>query len=136
MPAQITTFPKGLTVNTDVGKVAWPTCSKTMSGASPRICLTRFAEVARDAEAGLLLIGRLSACAHHPRELRPVDVVDGAEALDELALLRGGDDAHAVRTRGRAELGREHAEAAGGAPDQDIVAGLQVATRDAACGRR
>ena len=36
----MTTLPNGLTVNTDVGKVAWPTCSKTMSGASPRMPFT------------------------------------------------------------------------------------------------
>ncbi len=41
VPAQITTLPNGLTVNTEVGKVALPTCSKTMSGASPRISFTR-----------------------------------------------------------------------------------------------
>ena len=29
---QITTLPNGLTVSTEVGNVAWPTCSKTMSG--------------------------------------------------------------------------------------------------------
>ena len=44
VPAQITTLPNGLTVNTEVGKVALPTCSKTMSGASPRISLTRLAK--------------------------------------------------------------------------------------------
>ena len=43
MPAQITTLPNGLTVNTDVGNVAWPTCSNTMLGASPRISLTALA---------------------------------------------------------------------------------------------
>ncbi len=41
VPAQITTLPNGLTTNTDVGNVAWPTCSNTMSGESPRISLTR-----------------------------------------------------------------------------------------------
>ncbi len=41
VPAQITTLPNGLTTNTEVGKVAWPTCSNTMSGESPRISLTR-----------------------------------------------------------------------------------------------
>ena len=43
VPAQMTTLPNGLTVNTEVGNVAWPTCSNTMSGASPRISLTRLA---------------------------------------------------------------------------------------------
>ena len=38
----MTTLPNGLTVKTEVGKVAWPTCSNTMSGASPRISLTFF----------------------------------------------------------------------------------------------
>ena len=35
MPAQITTWPNGFTQNTEVGNVALPTCSKTMSGRSP-----------------------------------------------------------------------------------------------------
>ena len=39
---QMTTLPNGLTVNTDVGNVALPTCSKTMSGAVPRISRTAF----------------------------------------------------------------------------------------------
>src|SRR4029077_2406726 len=43
VPAQMTTLPNDLTVNTDVGKVALPTCSKTMSGASPSTSLTRLA---------------------------------------------------------------------------------------------
>ena len=47
VPAQITTLPNGLTVNTDVGNVAAPTCSKTMSGLSPRISRTRLSN-ARD----------------------------------------------------------------------------------------
>jgi hypothetical protein len=37
----MTTLPNVLTVNTDVGNVAWPTCSKTTSGAPPRISRTR-----------------------------------------------------------------------------------------------
>ena len=36
----MTTFPNGWTVSTEVGKVAWPTCSNTMSGGSPRMSLT------------------------------------------------------------------------------------------------
>ena len=67
--------------------MALPTCSKTMSGASPRISLTRLAKPRETLEALALLLGRLAALAHHARELGAVDVVDGAEALDELALL-------------------------------------------------
>ena len=44
--------------------------------------------------------------AHHARELVAVDVVDGAELLDELALLVGGDDADALGAGGLAELRR------------------------------
>ncbi len=51
-----------------------------------------------------------------------------AELLDELALLRGGDHADGVGAGELAELQGEHAEAAGGAPDQDAVAGLQLGT--------
>ena len=98
-----------------------------MSGASPRMSLTRLAKPARDLEALGLLFGRLAALAHHPRELVAVDVVLGAEALDQLALLGRGDDPHAARAGGLADLRGEHPEAARGAPDQDVVAGLQFA---------
>ncbi len=39
----MTTLPNGFTVKTEVGNVAWPTCSKTMSGESPSSSLTRLA---------------------------------------------------------------------------------------------
>ena len=89
--------------------------------------LDSLGEAARDLEALLLLFGRLFAGAHHPRELVAVDVADGSELFDQRALLVGGDDAHGVGPGGCAELRREHAEAAGGAPDQDVVARLQLA---------
>ncbi len=101
-----------------------------MSGASPRICLTRFENSREAQEARLLLFWALAALAHHAGELGPVDVVDGAEALDQLALLGRGDDADAVGARRGAQLRREHAETARGAPDQDPLAGLQFAARD------
>src|SRR3954454_7068531 len=41
-------------------------------------------ERTRDLEARLLLLGRLVARAHHPRDLAAVDVVLRAQALDEL----------------------------------------------------
>ncbi len=50
VPAQMTTLPNVLTVNTEVGKVALPTCSKTMSGASPRTSLTRLANARETAK--------------------------------------------------------------------------------------
>ena len=87
-------------------------------------------ELARDLEARLLLVGRLAALPHHPGELGAVDVVHRAELLHELALLGARDDAHGVGARHRAELGGEHAEPAGGAPDQHAVAGLEVALRE------
>ena len=92
--------------------------------------MTRLAKPRETLEARLLLLGALAALAHHPRELVAVDVVDGAEALDQLALLGGGDDADAVRAGGGAELRGEHAEAAGGAPDQHVAAGLELAAGD------
>src|ERR1700691_1264603 len=49
--------------------------------------LDALGEAEGDLEAGLLLLGRLAALAHHARELAPVDVIDGAQALDQLALL-------------------------------------------------
>jgi hypothetical protein len=78
-------------------------------------------------EARLLLVGRLLARAHHALELVAVDVADRAELLDELALLVAGDDADAVRAGELAQLHGEDAEAAGGAPDEHLVAGWQVA---------
>ena len=122
----MTTLPNGLTTNTEVGNVALPTCSKTMSGASPRISLDALAEVARDGEARLLLLGRLAAAAHHAGELVAVDEALGAELLDERALLRRGDDADAVGAGGAAQLRGEDAQAAGGAPDEHALAGLQL----------
>ena len=107
-----------------------PTCSKTMSGGPPSFSSTRLAEPPRLLEARLLLVGVLAAPAHHPGELAAVDVADGAELLDQLALLVGGDDADRVGAGQRAQLGGEHAQAAGGAPDQDLVAGLQLAAVD------
>ena len=99
MAPQITTLPNGFTTNTEVGNVAWPTCSNTMSGASPRISLTRFANARDCAEALLLLVLGLAALAHHARELVAVDEVLRAELLDQLALLVGGHDADASRRR-------------------------------------
>ena len=102
-----------------------------MSGASPRISLTRLANpreaLKRSLSAAGVGGGVVGVGAHHLAELAAVDVVDGAELLDQLALLVGGDDADRVRARGLAELGREHAEPAGGAPDQHVVAGLELA---------
>ena len=37
---QITTVPNGLTTSTEVGNVARPTCSKTMSGSPPSFSFT------------------------------------------------------------------------------------------------
>ena len=128
----MTTLPNGLTTKTEVGKVARPTCSKTMSGASPRISLTRLAKAREALKRSLSAAGsaRFSSRPHHLAELVAVDVVDGAELLDQLALLGRGDDADRVGAGRLAELGREDAEAAGGAPDQDVVAGLQLALVD------
>src|SRR5208283_5395595 len=99
-------------------------------GGVPEDLLDALGEFARDAEAGLLLLGCLTAAAHHARELVAVDVVAGAEALDELALLGVGDHAHAVGSRGGAQLRGKDAEAAGGAPDQHALARLEVAAGD------
>src|SRR6185312_17183521 len=59
-------------------------------------------------------------------ELGPVDVVDGTELLDQLALLRRGDDADGVGPSGSTELDREDAEATGRPPDQHPVPRLQA----------
>ena len=99
-------------------------------GRAAEDLLDRLAEAPRLLEARRLLLGGLAAAAHHPGELGAVDVADGAELLDQLALLLAGDDADGVGAGQRAQLGGEHAEAAGGAPDQHPVAGLQLAAVD------
>ena len=58
-------------------------------------------------------------------EVLAVDDALGAELHDEVALVVLGDDADGVGAGRRAELHGERAEAAGGAPDQHVVAGLQ-----------
>src|SRR3954453_4776173 len=83
-------------------------------------------EPARLLEARLLLVRRLAAAAHHPGELVAVDVGDGAELLDELALLRRGHDADRVGARELAELDGEDADGAGRAPDEDLVTRLDL----------
>ena len=75
-------------------------------------------------------VGEVLRRPHHLAELVAVDVVDRAELLDQLALLVGGDDADRVGAGRLAELHGEDAEAAGRAPDQDVVAGLQLALVD------
>ena len=101
-----------------------------MSGAPPRIALDLLAEAAGLLEARLLLIGVLIAAAHHPRELVAVDVADGAELFDQLALLLARDDADRIRAGELAQLRGEHAEPARGAPDEDAVARLELAAVD------
>jgi hypothetical protein len=80
----------------EVGKVALPTCSKTTSGASPRISLTRLAKSRETRKRAFSSSGVSPPAAHHAGELVAVDEALGAELLDERALLRGGDDAHAL----------------------------------------
>ena len=101
-----------------------------MSGARAELLLDELAEAARLLEARLLLVGRLAAAAHHARELVAVDDVAGAELAAQVGLLGGRDDADAVGAGEAAELEREHAEAAGGAPDEHAVAGLQLGLAD------
>src|SRR4029453_9681820 len=55
--------------------------------------LDALGELARDLGPGLLLLWALAALSHHPRELGAVHVVDGPEALDQLALLVRRDGA-------------------------------------------
>ena len=123
----MTTLPNGLTVNTEVGNVALPTCSKTMSGASPRISLTRL-ENAREtlkrsfSSSGVSLPVRIMPL-NSLRSMKPL-----APSCSTSSPFSGvGDDADAVGAGQRAQLRREDAEAAGGAPDEDLVAGLQLA---------
>ena len=107
--------------------MARPTCSKTMSGAPPSFSVDRLAEAPRLLEARLLLVGRLAAAAHHPGELVAVDVVARRRAAHSSPFSARGDDADARRRRRARRAGGEHAEAAGGAPDQHAVALLQPA---------
>ncbi len=126
----MTTLPNGLTHSTEVGNVALPTCSKTMSGGPPSFSSTALQKRRDSLKRAFSCVGGLAALAHHAVVLAAVDVADGAELLDQLALLLGGDDADGVGAGQRAQLGGEHAQAAGGAPDEDPVAGLQLAAVD------
>ena len=110
--------------------MALPTCSNTMSGGSPRIASTALQNRRDSLKRARSSLGCLAAAAHHSGELAAVDVADGAELLDQLALLLARDDADGVRAGERAQLGGEHAEAAGGAPDQHAMAGLELAAVD------
>ena len=100
-----------------------------MSGAVAEDLFDPVGEAAGGAEALLVgrRVGEVGVGPHHVAEFGAVDVVDGAELLDQLALLVAGDDAYRVRARRFAELHGEDAEAAGRAPDQDVVARLQLA---------
>jgi hypothetical protein len=122
----MTTFPNGLTTKTEVGNVARPTCSKTMSGGSPRISLTRLEKSRATAKRAFSSSGVSSPRRIMPGELVAVDPPCGAELRDQRALLGRGDDADCLRAGGLAQLRGEDAEAAGRAPDQDAVAGLQL----------
>ena len=106
--------------------MARPTCSKTMSGSPPSFSATALPKRRDSLKRAFSCVEVLAAAAHHPVELVAVDVVDGAERLDQLALLGRGDDADRVGAGEPAELGGEHAEAARGAPDQHAVALLQA----------
>ena len=108
--------------------MALPTCSKTTSGASPRISRTRLENARDTAKRSFSSVGRLAAAAHHALELVAVDEALGAELLDQRALLVAGDDADALGARGGAQLRGEDAQAAGGAPDEHLLAGLQLGT--------
>ena len=122
----MTTLPNGLTTKTEVGNVALPTCSKTMSGASPRISLTRLPKSRETAKRAFSSSG-----VSPPRRIMPANSLRSmkpwAPSCSTSAPFCGrGDDADAVRAGGGAELRGEDAEAAGGAPDQHAVAGLQL----------
>src|SRR6185369_9962123 len=58
-------------------------------------------------------------------EIIAVDDALGAQRHDEIALALIRDDTDGVRAGGRNELDRHRAEAAGGAPDQHVMAGPQ-----------
>ncbi len=108
-----------------------PTCSKTMSGASPRISLTRLANSRETLKRAVSSSARLAALAHHPRELAAVDVVDGAEALDQLALLGRGDDARRSWRPAAAQSCVANTPRPPAAPQiRTFCAGLQLAAGD------
>ena len=101
-----------------------------MSGASPRISLTFFENSRETLKRAFSSSGDLVAGAHHALELITVDPAVDAHLLEQLALLGRGDDADRLRAGQLAELGGEHAQAAGGAPDEDAGARLHVAARE------
>ncbi len=101
-----------------------------MSGESPRISLTRLPNARETLKRSFSSSALSPAPAHHPLELGPVDVVHRAQLLHQLALLGRGDHAHGVGPGDLAELGGEHAQAAGGPPDQHGLAGLELHAGD------
>src|SRR3954453_13159088 len=86
----------------------------------------RLGELALYREARLLLLLGLAAETDHPAEVAAVDEAACPELLHQRALLGRRDHADALGARRRAELRREHPEAARRAPDQHAVAGLQL----------
>src|SRR3954465_3959355 len=127
----MTILPNGLTVKTDVGNVALPTCSKTTSGASPRTRRTALAKSRVTAKRAFSSSGvsppRRIMPAKSLRSMNPRAPSCSTRAptglLDPRPLLGRRHDADALGPRRAAELRREDAEAARGAPDEHAVAG-------------
>src|ERR1700684_2857467 len=90
---------------------------------APEDLLDGLAEASRLLEARPFLVGVLASAAHHALELLPIDVAHGSELLDQPSLVVAGDHAQGVGPAECAQLGGEHPQAAGGAPDQDLVTG-------------
>ena len=106
--------------------MAWPTCSKTMSGWPPSSSATCLQKRRDSLKRAFSSSGVSPPRAHHARELVAVDERAGAELGAQLALLGRGDDADRLGAGELGELEREHAEAAGRAPHEHAVAGLQL----------
>src|SRR5699024_7149514 len=74
----------------------------------------------------LLLFGRHALAIGHLREFFAVDGPVGAEFHRELRFFLARDDGDGTRAHGVGELRREAAEPAGAAPDEHVLARLEL----------
>ena len=84
----------------------------------------------RLAEALDLVEDALAGVRVGQRELAAVDDGGGAQLADQLDLVVGGDNGDGVGPEQRAQLHRERAQPAAGAPHQHVVAGLDAGLVD------
>ena len=95
-------IPSTLSDSNAKGQGSWPAQIMDLSSEGLRL------QIHTPFEPGTLLIGGLAAAAHHPTELRAVDVAYGHELLDQPPLLLAGNHADSVGSGQLAQLGGKH----------------------------